>query len=216
MKLLAINVLYRPNDIGSSSGSSSTTKSIILSGYDDLSSFGFFQRSTVREYIVFISRVLSDKNPPGTRQQVIKDEYTCYVQTRIDSQLSAVIVCDAEYPSRVAFSLLYKVLTEFEKKYPKSVYLNSPSILQSDYQLQLETINDYLVKYQDPNQADELLKIKTDLEETKTIMNQVLEKMFEREDDLKNLVGMSEDLSMSSRAFYTAAQGENGGCCLLM
>src|SRR3989338_11215340 len=165
MKLLAIHILYKP--------STPNSKSVILSGYDELSSFGFFQRGTVREYIVFITRLLSDKNTPGTRQQVVKDEYTCYVQTRVDSQLSAVIVTDSEYPARVSFSLLYKVLVEYEKKFPKSTY--SSNQIQ-DYGLQLETITDYLQKYQDPKTADELLKIQTDLDDTKTIMNQVLEK----------------------------------------
>jgi len=223
MKLLAINVFYKPTTTTSSSSSSSSnssnntnSKSVILSGYDELSSFGFFQRGTVREYVIFVSRLLADRNAPGTRQQVVKDEYTCYVQTRVDSALSAVVVTDAEYPARVAFSLLYKVLLEFEKKYPKSVYTSPTSQLTSDYQYQLESIQDYLTKYQDPKSADELLKIKTDLEDTKTVMNQVLENMLNREEELSTMVGMSEDLSMSSRAFYNAAEGSNGTCCLLM
>ena len=48
-------------------------------------------------------------------------EYMCHVQVRADN-LAAVVVADAEYPQRVSFSLILKVLDDFTTTYPKGTW----------------------------------------------------------------------------------------------
>lgn len=43
---------------------------VILVNASDLSSFGFFQRPSVREFIVFVGRTVAKRTPPGQRQSV--------------------------------------------------------------------------------------------------------------------------------------------------
>ena len=45
----------------------------------------------------------------------------CHVQVRADN-LAAVVVADAEYPQRVSFSLILKVLDDFTTTYPKGTW----------------------------------------------------------------------------------------------
>lgn len=49
---------------------SSEENPIILANASDVSQFGFFQRSSVREFIVFVSRTVAKRTPPGQRQSV--------------------------------------------------------------------------------------------------------------------------------------------------
>jgi len=48
----------------------SETDPIILANAMDLTSFGYFQRGTVKEMMVFVSRTIAKRTPPGRRQSV--------------------------------------------------------------------------------------------------------------------------------------------------
>jgi hypothetical protein len=75
----------------------------------------------------------------------------------------AVIVTDQEYPLRPAFSLLTKLLDEFTAKVPNSSFPNPSSI-------SFPEITSYIEKYQDPRQADTIMKVQQELDETKIIL----------------------------------------------
>lgn len=77
--------------------------------------------------------------------------------------LLGVIIVDAEYPLRPAFSLLAKVLDEFSTSVPQSSYGNPSSI-------QFPQLQTYLEKFQDPRQADAIMKVQAELDETKIIL----------------------------------------------
>ena len=73
------------------------------------------------------------------------------------------MIVGGEYPLRPAFSLLSKVLDEFSTAVPQSSYGNPSSI-------QFPQLQTYLEKYQDPKQADAIMKVQAELDETKIIL----------------------------------------------
>jgi synaptobrevin family protein YKT6 len=74
-----------------------------------------------------------------------------------------VIITDHEYPVRPAFSLLTKVLDEFTAKVSQSSFKNPSAITFPE-------INTYIQKYQDPRQADAIMKVQQELDETKIVL----------------------------------------------
>jgi synaptobrevin homolog YKT6 len=76
---------------------------------------------------------------------------------------SAVIICDHEYPVRPAFSLLTKVLDDFTAKIPQASFSSPASISFPEIEV-------YLQKYQDPRQADAIMKVQQELDETKIVL----------------------------------------------
>lgn len=74
-----------------------------------------------------------------------------------------MIITDQEYPVRPAFSLLTKVLDEFTAKVPQSSFSDPSSISFPD-------INTYIQKYQDPRQADTIMRVQQELDETKIVL----------------------------------------------
>lgn len=74
-----------------------------------------------------------------------------------------VIITDQEYPVRPAFSLLTKLLDDFTAKVPQSSFGNPGSISFSE-------INTYIQKYQDPRQADTIMRVQQELDETKIVL----------------------------------------------
>lgn len=76
---------------------------------------------------------------------------------------TAVIITDQEYPVRPAFSLLTKILDDFTAQVPQSSFSNPSSISFPD-------INTYIQKYQDPRQADTIMRVQQELDETKIVL----------------------------------------------
>jgi len=184
-------------------------ESRVLASASDLSSFSFFQRGGVQEFMTFFSKTVSDRTAPGQRQTVQEQSYIAHVYNKGGSDpLVGVIVVDSEYPIRPAFSLLAKVLDEFSTSIPASSY-GSPSAISFP---QLQT---YLEKFQDPRQADAIMKVQAELDETKIILHKTIEGVLERGTKLDDLVERSNNLSSSTKMFYKSAKKQNS-CCIIM
>jgi synaptobrevin family protein YKT6 len=111
-----------------------------------------------------------------------------------------VIITDDEYPGPVAHGLLSKVVDEFTSKYPRTAYA---SFNKDSPKLPFAELKDYLVKYQDPQQADSIMKIQKELDETKIVLHKTIESVLERGEKIDNLVAKSDGLSAQSKMFYT-------------
>ncbi|KAI0732595.1 snare protein YKT6 [Fomitopsis betulina] len=199
MKIYALSVIQVPP------GKASTT----LSSATDLSSFSFYQRPSVGEFMQFFSKTIAERTPPGERQSVQENQYTAHVYNRGGAeQLAGVIITDHEYPVRPAFSLLTKLLDDFIAKVPVTSYASPAAI-------SFPEANSYIAKYQDPRQADAIMKVQQELDETKIILHKTIESVLERGEKINDLVDRSNALSAQSKAFYKTAKKQNS-CCVVM
>ncbi|MGH0158506.1 UNVERIFIED_CONTAM: hypothetical protein FKN15_036243 [Acipenser sinensis] len=105
-----------------------------------------------------------NKRIHGVNILCLPPEYLCHVYVRNDS-LSAVVIADNEYPSRVCFTLLDKVLDEFSKQVDR---IDWPS--GSPTTINYTALDGYLAKYQNPREADAMSKVQAELDETKIIL----------------------------------------------
>lgn len=199
MRLYSFAILYKADD-------GKVTK---LCAASDLSSFGYFQKSSVQEFMDFSSKILIERTNKSQRASVKEQEYLCHVYVRGDG-LSAVLIADHEYPQRVAFTLINKVLDDFTAKYSSFQW---PSAKENS--LQFDELPGYLQKYQNPREADAMTKIQSDLDETKIILHNTIEAVLQRGEKLDDLVEKSEGLSAQSKAFYKTAKKTNS-CCVIL
>jgi synaptobrevin family protein YKT6 len=183
---------------------------VILSSAQDLLSFQYFSRASVKEFMIFFSRTLAKRCQAGSRQQVEEKEYVFYVQKKLDG-LAAILICDSEYPSRVAFTFLSKTVTEYAEAHKGQI---EASILKDEC-ISAPELERILAKYQNPAEADKLLQIQKDLDDTKVILHQAIDGLLERGEKLDDLVAKSGDLGMASKSFYKTAK-KNNSCCVLM
>lgn len=87
------------------------------------------------------------------------------------------MVTDEEYPVRVAFGLLNKVTDEWLEDHSKDEYevdvtraRQSASTGAKFQEISWPKLAEYLRKYQDPKQADQIMKVQQELDETKIIL----------------------------------------------
>mmetsp|Transcript_13740 Transcript_13740/g.29008 ORF Transcript_13740/g.29008 Transcript_13740/m.29008 type:complete len:200 (+) Transcript_13740:158-757(+) len=175
----------------------------------DLSSYGFFQRQGVKEMLTFFSKTFTKRTEPGQRQSITHESYVVHCYVRSDG-LSGAVITDAEYPARVAFVLLTQLLDEFTTTLGDSW----KSMEASTDSTPFPSLEDYLVKYQDPASADKVTKIQNDLDETTQILHKTIDSVLERGVKLDSLVEKSDDLSRQSKMFYKQAKKTNS-CCVI-
>ncbi|KAI5966475.1 YKT6 [Candida pseudojiufengensis] len=187
-------------------------KTIELTSSRDLSQFSFFERNGVSQFMTFFSETVAQRTPVGQRQSVEEGNYIGHTYTRSEG-LSGVIITDKEYPVRPAYTLINKILEEYLSLHPKNEWINLTETNSNlNYQSQLDI---YLKKYQDPSQADSIMKVQQELDDTKVILHKTIEGVLQRGEKLDSLVDKSEALSSSSRMFYKQAKKTNS-CCIIM
>lgn len=63
-----------------------------------------------------------------------------------------------------------------------------------------------MTRFQDPNQADTIMKVQAELDETKIVLHKTIESVLQRGEKLDSLVERSDALSAQSRMFYKTAK----------
>ena len=190
---------------------SSGDKALELTSARDLSQFSFFERNGVSQFMTFFAETVSQRTQPGQRQSVEEGNYIGHTYTRSEG-ISGIIITDKDYPVRPAYTLINKILEEYLSLHPKSDWEN---IDKANENLQYGQLEAYLKKYQDPTQADSIMKVQQELDDTKVVLHKTIEGVLQRGEKLDSLVDKSEALSSSSRMFYKQAKKTNS-CCVIM
>lgn len=111
-----------------------------------------------------------------------ENSYVAHVHSRPASDgVCGVLVTDTEYPVRVAFSLLNKTLDEFVIKVPRARYEPRVNAITTGAQTapgkegllgltEFPQADEYVRRYQDPRQADTIMKVQQELDETKIVL----------------------------------------------
>jgi len=174
---------------------------------EDVAEFGYFQRGSVREMLTFISRTIVKRTQPGQRQSVEQDQYLVHVTNR--GGLVAIAVMDREYPSRSAFCVLSKMSDDYVARVGDAWKTVASDDARGD-----AILAEAIAKYQDPMEADKILKIQRELDETKVVLHKTIDSVLARGEKLDNLVDKSTDLSLASQMFYKQAKKQNQ-CCTM-
>ena len=93
----------------------------------------------------------------------------CHAYVRSDS-LVGLCFSDHEYPNRVAHTLLTKILEEFTAQVPRSQWTEGKEVAGFAGPLDV-----HLKKFQNPAEADPMMKVQTELDETKIILHNTIE-----------------------------------------
>ncbi|KIL88422.1 synaptobrevin like ykt6 [Fusarium avenaceum] len=155
----------------------------------DLSAYSRFTRNSYSELLTLFSRTVAERTRPGQRQDVEEHDLTSHALGSSEG------ICG--------------VVDEFLTKYPRSSWADGEPVLA------FPELKEYLSKYQDPHQADSILKIQKELDETKIVIHKTIESVLQRGEKLDDLVAKSDGLSAQSKLFYQQAKKQNS-CCVLM
>ena len=157
------------------------SKPIILSSAFSLSFVSIFQRGTLKDFLNFHSRLVIERVTQDTHAQVQLEKGICYAIANSD-KIGLTMICDEEYPKRVAIDFLMKVHDHFktfvaEKKLDLNLYTNDTDV-KYDY------IANEIEDWQDPSKKDNLMKLQSELNDVTDIMRQNLNELLKRDSNL--------------------------------
>jgi len=175
----------------------------------DLSSFSRFTRDSYGEFMTMFAKTVAERTRPGIRQDIEEKSYTFHAYGSSQG-VCGLIISDPEYPALVAHQLLSKIVDEFLSQNPRSSY-SSTSVTSRP----MPSLKEYIVKYQDPHQADSIMRVQRELDETKIVLHKTIESVLERGEKIDSLVAKSDGLSAQSKMFYQQAKKQNS-CCVVM
>ncbi|GMF53835.1 unnamed protein product [[Candida] boidinii] len=160
----------------------------------------------------FFAETISERTQPGQRQSVEEGNYIGHVFTRSEG-VSGVIISDKEYPIRPAYTLLNKILDEYIAIHPPNEW--NSIVETNESKLSFPELSTYITKYQNPAQADAIMKVQQELDETKIVLQKSIEGVLQRGEKLDSLVDQSEALGANAKTFYKQAKKTNS-CCIIM
>jgi synaptobrevin family protein YKT6 len=163
------------------------------------------------EFMTVFAKTVAERTRPGVRQDIEEKSYTFHVYGS-SASVCGIIISDAEYPALVAHQLLSKIVDEFTSQNPRSSYTGINAQVTSK---PMPTLKQYIVKYQDPAQADSIMRVQRELDETKIVLHKTIESVLERGEKIDSLVAKSDGLSAQSKMFYQQAKKQNS-CCVVM
>lgn len=156
--------------------------------------------------MLFTGRLLAERAQVPSRQTITEQEYRLRCFVRPDN-LAGVCVTDQEYEDRVSFTMLSKILEEFSQTVHPSTW---PTLQEKD--CDFKRLPELLKKWQNPREADALMRVQDEVEETKVVLHNTMQSVLERGERLDDLITASENLSDQSKMFYTQARKMNK-CC---
>ena len=184
-------------------------KPIILASAFQVDFVSIFQRGTLKNFINFHSRLVIERVQKDTHAQVQLEKGICYAFSS-DDKIGVTMICDEEYPKRVAIDFLLKVHDNFKLfKAQNNLDLNK---IEDDTDVKFKYIETEIVDWQDPSKKDSIMKLQNELNDVQDIMRQNLNELLKREENLENLMEKSKDLSAASVNFYKQAKKTNR-CC---
>ncbi|KAH8889848.1 snare-like protein [Thozetella sp. PMI_491] len=174
----------------------------------ELSSYSRFTKGSYSEFMTVFAKTVAERTSGGQRQDVEEQDLTFHSYARTEG-VCGIAITDHEYPSLVAHQLLSKIVDDFLSAHPRSSWsTGTPTFVMPEFK-------GYLTKYQDPQQADSILKIQKELDETKITLHKTIESVLQRGEKIDDLVAKSDGLSAQSKMFYQQAKKQNS-CCVLM
>ena len=134
--------------------------------------------NSIRDFMVFTTRTVYSK-VKDSKASVQEKDYFCHCLKGKDG-LGAVIIADAEYKQQLAFGLMTDLVIQFKKKFD----MRSPPVkakCSKDHQFDeaFPELAKLLVDCQDPRKVDKVLKIHSQIDQTKAVMYVVVVVLFE-------------------------------------
>ena len=202
MRILSMHILHkRPH------------KPIFLKNSYQLDFVGILKRTFVKQSLNFGARTTINKMNKGEmiRLELEEQEDTIIYAHINDKNIATVVICDKLYPESAAL----KIMLEMENTF-LSIY--SPDLFNQyseDQEIKFPQLDAMIVKYQDPKEADKLIKIESDLTEIQTALHKTMNDLMDRGEKLDDLMKQSEDISGMAYNFYSKAKQSNQKCCSL-
>ena len=94
----------------------------------------------------------------------------CHCWTTADG-ISATAITDNEYPERAAYILLNNLILDFREYFANDPSVYEDAVADLNGKLPYPNISEFMKTWQNPHEADKIMKVEKELFEVKEIMH---------------------------------------------
>lgn len=188
--------------VGAETGAGKEEAIVLDTGYifDDVS---FWNRSAMREATTFFSRTMCTRIDVGITNVECSGR-VCYCLRKANG-LCVLAIAEPSYVPRVARRFLTIVADQYERDQPgwmaETVCADNPRGLGF-----VGGLEPMLRTYSKPEEVDKIARTQTALNETREVLVKTMELLLTRGETLESLSQKSQDLSKTSKVFFTKAK----------
>jgi len=177
----------------------------------------FWQKTSAKDVCLFAGREVTHRLHPGDAKSLKYKEYLCHARivTVDDVHIACVVMTDEQYPGRVVNTFIVKALDRFLEAHSLK---EISQYRDKDVSLPCVGVEELLAAYQKPEEADTIMRLEKQLDETKETLVDTLDVLLRRGERLEDLSERSADLSYKSKAFLRNTEAMNAWCpqgCIL-
>eukprot|EP01119_Soliformovum_irregulare_P025412 TRINITY_DN9403_c0_g1_i1.p1 TRINITY_DN9403_c0_g1~~TRINITY_DN9403_c0_g1_i1.p1 ORF type:complete len:212 (-),score=40.18 TRINITY_DN9403_c0_g1_i1:17-652(-) len=189
---------------------------VVVHSCTHLHYFGFLTRKAIGQFLTFASREIVGRTEKLQRSAIkytvegTDVETVCYTYIDTDG-VGCAVIAGGKYNLRVAASLT-NILIEAARSDTHDRILS----VTEDTNLAMPEVDKQFERYNDPKEADTILKITADLEVIKGMVIQNINQLLVNGEKLEDLVQRSTDLSKQSKLMFDQSKGMNKWCCWLI
>ena len=199
-------------------------KATILATAERLDQFSFWYRSQAGEFIRFGSRQVAQHISPGESESILPDDehsalqYCCHGYREAEGVLVATAVAAPDYHQLTVYRLLKTLVRRFREQHGElllSLSLSHQSLPSEDTAVDsFPLLEEFLSKYQNPEDADRVPQIKKELADTQEVLFKTLDQILSRGQSMEQIMESSQDLSSASMTFYKTSKRSR--CCTIL
>lgn len=184
---------------------------IFLKSSYELGFISFLKRGYAKQTLNFGARTCISKI---SKTQTVKVELSemenSLLYAHVDNLgISVVVITDFDYPEMAAKKVIIQALNSFRNRFS----FDQIESLKGDQNLNFPELDQLIQKFQDPKEADKLLKIESDLDEIQNMLTKTMSDLLDRGESLDDLMKKSEDISSTAYIFYDKSKEANKKCC---
>jgi len=183
------------------------SKTYVLCQETDLSGM-LFGKQNLREICRFIARETSSQMKYNVMASLEYKQNYIHCMKELDN-LSYIAITDNDYPSLAAHGVLRTVSREFHSTVDEKTYETA-----TDDSINFPYLSKCLQTYKQPPE-DKIELIEKEIDKSKQIITDSIEKVLANMEKLDDLVAKSNDLSEQSRIFYKNSKKLNR-CCVML
>jgi len=189
---------------------------ILVCSVESLDDISIWKRGSIREVVRFAGREVVKRTALNQRLSTEHLSYRCHTFVN-ENSLGVAILTTLGYPPRVAHDLIKIVFDQFVEI---DFYKTNKDKLQNqtkdvDFHGYDSVLTDLINQYKTPEQIDRIMLIENELEETKQIILNSLDRLLARGERLEDLVNRTNDLSFSTKQFAKRSDDLNKCCTWL-
>ncbi len=200
MKIISMHILLQGE-----------SKAIFLKSSFKLDYIPYLKRFMADQPLLFGARTcVSKMKKKETIKLEMKDIENAVLYAHVNAEgLASVIITDKDYPENACKKILIEMLNKFKNLFSHDLLTQ----YKQDQKMKFKELDDMIRKYQDPKEADKLLKIESELDDLQGMLTKTMEDLLERGENLDEMMKQSEDVSNMAYTFYTSSKKANKKCC---